>query len=37
VPGSGVKKGPPPSLLQSVPVGVSLTVHFSAKWLDGGK
>ena len=37
MPGSGVKKGPPPSLLQSVPVGVSLTVHFSAKWLDGGK
>jgi hypothetical protein len=32
--GSGVKQGPAPSLLESVPVGVSLTVHFSVGWLD---
>ena len=32
--GSGVKQGPEPSLLESVPVGVSLTVHFSVSWLD---
>ena len=33
--GPDVKKGPAPSLIESVPVGVSLTVHFSADWLDG--
>ena len=33
--GSGIKQGPAPSLLESIPVGVSLTVHFSASWLDG--
>jgi len=32
--GSGVKQGSPPSLLESVPVGVSLTIHFSASWMD---
>jgi hypothetical protein len=32
--GHGVKQGPAPSLLESVPVGVSLTVHFSLDWLD---
>jgi hypothetical protein len=32
--GSDVKKGPAPSLLESVPVGVSLTVHWSWDWLD---
>jgi hypothetical protein len=32
--GSGVKQGPAPSLLESVPVGVSLTVHFSMGWLE---
>ena len=32
--GSGVKQGPAPSLLESVPLGVSLTVHFSVDWLD---
>ena len=26
---------PAPSLLESIPVGVSLTVHFSIDWLDG--
>lgn len=31
--GSGVKQGPPPSLLESVPVGGSLTVHFPVSWL----
>jgi hypothetical protein len=35
--GNGVKQGPAPSLLSSIPVGASLTVHFSASWLDGGK
>lgn len=35
--GSDVKKGPAPSLLESVPVGVSLTVHFSVDWLSGKK
>jgi hypothetical protein len=33
--GKDVKTGSPPSLIESVPVGVSLTVHFSADWLDG--
>jgi hypothetical protein len=32
--GPDVKKGPAPSLLESVPVGVSLTIHFSADWMD---
>ena len=32
--GSGVKQGPAPSLLESVPVGASLTVHFSMGWLE---
>jgi len=32
--GPNVKKGPAPSLLESIPVGVSLTVHFSVGWLD---
>ena len=35
--GRGVKKGSAPSLIESVPVGVSLTVHFSLDWIDGGK
>ncbi|MEN3383587.1 MAG: hypothetical protein V7608_3631 [Hyphomicrobiales bacterium] len=30
----GIKQGPAPSLLESVPVGVSLTVHFSMGWLE---
>jgi hypothetical protein len=33
--GKDVKRGPAPSLIDSVPVGVSLTVHFSVDWLDG--
>ena len=32
--GEGVKTGPAPSLLEKVPVGVSLTVHWSWDWLD---
>jgi hypothetical protein len=32
--GSSVKQGPAPSLLAQVPVGASLTVHFSIDWLD---
>jgi hypothetical protein len=32
--GSGVTQGPPPSLLERVPVGLSLTIHFSASWMD---
>lgn len=32
--GKDVKKGSAPSLLQSVPVGVSITVHWSLDWLD---
>jgi hypothetical protein len=32
--GSGVTQGPPPSLLERVPVGLSLTIHFSAGWMD---
>jgi hypothetical protein len=32
--GKDVRKGSPPSLLDSVPLGVSLTVHFSLDWLD---
>jgi hypothetical protein len=32
--GRDVKKGSAPSLLESVPLGVSLTVHFSLDWLD---
>lgn len=31
--GADVKKGPAPSLLKSVPLGASLTVHFSVSWL----
>lgn len=30
----GIKQGPSPSLLESVPVGASLTVHFSMGWLE---
>jgi hypothetical protein len=33
--GRDVRKGSPPSLIDSVPIGVSLTVHFSLDWLDG--
>ena len=33
--GSDVKKGSAPSLLESVPVGMSLTVHWSLDWIDG--
>jgi len=32
--GEGVKTGPARSLLEKVPVGVSLTVHWSWDWLD---
>ena len=32
--GKDVRKGSPSSLLDSVPLGVSLTVHFSLDWLD---
>ena len=32
--GSSVKQGPAPSLLAQIPLGVSLTVHFSIDWLD---
>jgi hypothetical protein len=32
--GRDVKKGSAPSLLESVPVGVSVTVHWSLDWLD---